>query len=341
MKKILFIGNIPDFNPNSIGGANTYTLEILKLLKNDKSIEVTFLKIRKRWYKFGQVIDYILFPFEFLKKVLTHDVISIHATWDFHLTLGPFLVLFSKLLNKKVVYHFFGGKFHLMYDNYPFYIKKWLDVSIFKANYKLVETKRMMDYFERKNCDGMIWFPNSRKEVEIEQKNQNYSKRFVFISRVTPTKGIDYIIEAAKNLSKDYLIHIFGPLDARFYNTDNLTLSNVKYMGVLSPQSVTKTLQNYDVLLLPSFHDGEGYPGIFIEAMSVGKPIISTDWNSLDELVEDGFNGVLIPIKSSTELKKAIENFNVNNYYQFSNNAKEKFKDFNIDKIVNKLTHLY
>ncbi|PIA79018.1 hypothetical protein BFR04_05715 [Gaetbulibacter sp. 4G1] len=341
MKKILFIGNIPDEDPKSIGGANTYTSEILREIRSNKNISLTFLKIRKRWYKFGQIFDYTFFPFKFMTKILKQDIVSIHATWDFHLTLGPFVVLVSKLFGKKVVYHFFGGKFHQMYQEYPLLLKKWLNITIFRSDFKLMETQRMINYFESKEFQGMIWFPNSRRKEVMKSRKNNFSKKFVFISRVTPTKGIDYIVEAAKNLPDDYLIHIYGPLDKNFYNETIITSSNLKYMGILSPKDVVLTLVEYDVLLLPSFHNGEGYPGIFIEAMSVGLPIISTDWNSLDELVEDGFNGLLVKTKNSEQLLRAIKSFSRENYCDYSNNAKKKFKNFNIDEVIKKLFKLY
>ncbi|NRD18528.1 glycosyltransferase [Winogradskyella eckloniae] len=336
--KILLIGNIPGKNVNSIGGANTYTYALLKKLKSSDLIELDFIKIRFFWFKYGQVIDYIFFPFRFLFKIHKYDVISIHATWDFHLTIGPFIVFVSRLLGKKVIYHFFGGKFHKVYQSLPELIKKYLDLTILKSDYKLMETKRMIEFFkEHKRRDGFIWFPNSRDKVDSEQKT--YSKKFVFISRVTPNKGIDYIIEAIDVLDGKYTVDIYGPIDRNFYN--NSFDKQTFYKGVLSSDEVISTLQCYDVLVLPTFHPGEGYPGIFIEAMSVGMPIIATKWNALDELIVDEYNGKLIEIKSTSDLVNAIKFFNENNYQTLSNNSLIKFNDFDINLMSKKIIDLY
>ena len=94
MKKILLLGNIP--NPNNtktIGGANTYTFEILRGLSKTSSITVDFYQIRHRWNKFGQIKDYLLLFFKLPFKIYKYDYISIHATWDFHITIGPIAVL--------------------------------------------------------------------------------------------------------------------------------------------------------------------------------------------------------------------------------------------------------
>jgi glycosyltransferase involved in cell wall biosynthesis len=341
MKKILFIGNVASNDSRSIGGANTYTFEILDELKKQDDIDLTFLRVRTRWYKGGQLIDYLLFLCKAPRKITQHDVISIHATWDFHVTIGPLLVLFSKFKKKKVVYHFFGGNFHNLFKKFPKVLRWWLNKTILKSDYKLMETKRMISYFKDSKNKNFIWFPNTRKPVNTVITKNPFSKRFVFISRVTPSKGVDYFLETAKSLNKDYIMDIYGPLDTKAYDEDEFKNNNTPYKGVLNPSEVIDVLSSYDVLVLPTFYKGEGYPGIFIEAMSLGKPIICTKWNALDEIVIDDFNGKLIPIKSSKDLQSAIESFNSENYSRYSQNALQQFDHFNINNAIKHLLQLY
>lgn len=338
--QILMLGNLPCQHPNSIGGANTYTDEIYKQIIKQKTLSVRFLHLRKRWFKYGQLIDYITLPFKILWIAPKYKIISIHATWDFHITIGPFVVLFLKLFNKKVVYHFFGGKFHEKYEKMPFVLKKWIDYTIFKSDFKLMETKRMINYFENRNQKNFIWFPNSRLAVTKTIQSELFEKKFVFISRVTKAKGIDQIIDVAKLLPKDYILDIYGPLDDSFYTKKSFG-ENVNYKGVLKPSEVVNTLKNYNVLLLPTFYKGEGYPGIFIEALSIGIPVITTNWNALDEIIHNDVNGKLIEIKSTVQLEEAILFFNHDNYKTFSDNAFHSFKNFDIGEVSKKLINLY
>ncbi len=48
-----------------------------------------------------------------------------------------------------------------------------------------------------------------------------------------------------------------------------------------------RTLSKYDEVLLPTYYPGEGYPGIIIEAYSVGIPVITTKWKSIPEIADD------------------------------------------------------
>ena len=79
---------------------------------------------------------------------------------------------------------------------------------------------------------------------------------------------------------------------------------------------------------MPTFHEGEGYPGIILEAFSVGMPVISTHWNSIPEIVMHNENGLLVPIKDTECLKKGILYFNKSNYLKFRTKAIKSFDQF-------------
>jgi len=80
--------------------------------------------------------------------------------------------------------------------------------------------------------------------------------------------------------------------------------------------------------LLPTYYKGEGYPGIVIEAYSLGIPIIATTLEGLREITDEYETGILIEPKDIDGLQKAIEYFDVNNYSSFSFKAKEYFSLF-------------
>ena len=76
-------------------------------------------------------------------------------------------------------------------------------------------------------------------------------------------------------------------------------------------KNVQKYLLNSSVYVLPSYH--EGLPRSIIEAMSVGRPIITTNVPGCKETVIDGENGFLINSKNHIELYQKMEWFIKNN----------------------------
>ena len=204
-----------------------------------------------------------------------------------------------------------------------------------KSDILFVETKEILSFF---NNERMHWFPNTRKGADKKLlKNKKYSKKFVFISSVKQTKGINEIIKATKELDVSYTIDIYGPIQDSKYSIDYFSTEKVNYMGVISPENVLKTLSSYDVLLLPTYHPGEGYPGIIIEAFSVGLPVITTNWQAIPEIIDNQVNTLLIEPQKTQELVEAMQFFNEENYSNFSKNALIKFEEFKYENVYKRI----
>ena len=80
-----------------------------------------------------------------------------------------------------------------------------------------------------------------------------------------------------------------------------------EYKGQLQPEEVIPTLHEYDALIFPSHYAGEGCPGILVEALSAGLPIIASDWKYNSEFVTNGLTGFLCDTFNPTEYVNAIK----------------------------------
>lgn len=339
MKKVLLLGNIPGDHKKSIGGATVLTKRMLDFLNEHFQGEITHVPIRKIWLSKGQVIDYALLMLKWPFIINKVDVITIHATSDFHLTVAPLLIWMARLKKKKMVYHFFGGSFHKRFMRLPGVWKSLLKKSVLSADTVLVETKEMVHFFTELGVK-VKWLPNSRAPQTIRVSSR-YEYNMVFISRVTPNKGVNEIIQAMDLLDNKYSIDIYGPLDTAHYTEEMFDGKSVNYKGILPDNEVLTTIQKYNVLLLPSYHPGEGYPGIIIEALSIGMPVISTKWNAIPEIIMHGENGLLVPVKQVDELANAMTYFTPENYPDFSAKALKSFDNFNSHKVFANLLSCY
>lgn len=339
MKKILFFANIPTNDEQSIGGATVLANNILHYILDEKGFDITHQQIRRNWNKYGQIFDYFIWVFKAPFVFRKFDIISIHATSDFHLTIAPIIWLWAKLFKKKIIYHFFGGIFFENYKN-SFFIHKLIMKNTFLSSHTVfMETKLMIESFNKEGIDNIIWLPNARKE-SLTYHDETFKKKFVFISRITPTKGVNEILLASNELPNDYQVDIYGPLDSNFYDKEYFNNFNVTYKGVIPSEMILDTLLRYDVLLLPTYHEGEGYPGIIIESLSLGIPIITTKWRALSELISDS-NGILIHPKNHNQLLKAMLYFNQFNYISYRKHALCSFNQFSYDFVFRKILNTY
>ncbi|MDP2686911.1 MAG: glycosyltransferase [Aequorivita sp.] len=340
--KVLFFANIPVPNEErSIGGATVLAKNILDFIVLNPRVVVTHKQIRTFWRNKLQVIDYFFWIFRFPFVARKYDVISFHGTKDFHFTIAPILWLWAKALRKRTVYHFFGGNFMDQYEAMPKAFQFILKKTVLKSDTVFFETQQLMIFFEKKDVKNAIWLPNARKPIPIKRTVSSFEKKFVFISRVIPQKGIMEIVQAASMLPKEYSIDIYGPIDDRHYETTVFKNSCVNYKGPLRPDEIETILSKYNVLLLPSYFEGEGYPGIIIESLAMGIPVIATQWKALPEVITDGYNGLLIPIKDSGALAQAMQKFNQNNYPEYCKNALESFEKFNSEVVFSRVIKSY
>ncbi len=138
---------------------------------------------------------------------------------------------------------------------------------------------------------------------------------FILVSRMIKDKGIIEYVEAAHKLRKRYNnveFLLLGPLDSK--HPTSITqkqlrywtkMGDVKYLG--ETNDVRYYLKSADVIVLPSYR--EGIPVSLIEGAAMGMPIITTDSTGCREVVEDGINGYLVPIKDSAKLASAMEKY--------------------------------
>lgn len=137
---------------------------------------------------------------------------------------------------------------------------------------------------------------------------------FLLIARLLGGKGIREYIQSAekiKNLHSDVQFHLVGWIDD---NPDAITQTElddwvnrnlISYWGKLS--DVRLAIETSSVYVLPSYR--EGTPRTVLEAMAMGRPVITTDAPGCRETVEHGRNGYLVEIKSVEALTKAMLQF--------------------------------
>ena len=137
---------------------------------------------------------------------------------------------------------------------------------------------------------------------------------FLLISRMLWEKGIWEFVAAARALRASYgdaEFKLLGPIDDNpsAISRDQLQRwsgEGVEYLGVTS--DVRPYLEEATVFVLPSYYR-EGTPRSILEAMAMGKPVITTDWPGCRDPIEDGVNGYLVPVRNSDELRAAMERF--------------------------------
>ncbi len=312
-------------DPLFIGGAIAVFEELIHQF-DKHNIKYDVIDTNKRNYLniFSAYFSIILQSF-IKQRRCTH--ISLHSSRDYIL-LGLIIIFIGKVFNKKTSLRKFGGEASRVYINSTGIKKIVLRFIFSNMNILFFEIKHVVQFFLDINTN-CFWFPNVRNRTIEPALPRRFHKKFVFISHVQKEKGIDEILEASMQLDSSYTIDIFGFITDKKYTKEYLEKFNVAYRGALEAKAVMNKLNEYDVVLLPSYK--EGYPGIIIEAYSLGIPVISTTLKNIEEIVYSYKTGILVKPGDVEELVYAIKYFNDDNYTNISENAYEKFDDFKSD----------
>lgn len=138
--------------------------------------------------------------------------------------------------------------------------------------------------------------------------------RFLLIARLLGDKGVREYVEAARQVRARYPEAQFGLVGWIDENPNSIRQAEldawvaegvVDYLGKLD--DVRPAIGACSVYVLPSYR--EGTPRTVLEAMAMGRAIITTDAPGCRETVVDGDNGFLVPVKAVDELAAAMVRF--------------------------------
>jgi colanic acid/amylovoran biosynthesis glycosyltransferase len=155
------------------------------------------------------------------------------------------------------------------------------------------------------------YFESTPKSTPLESW-QAHRKAILCIGRLSEQKGHLTLIEAAALLQQrgvpfDLVFAGDGDLrsDIERRIDDAGLRSTVRITGWISSDKVREEISLACVIVVPSF--AEGLPVVIMEAMALGKPVISTYVAGIPELVQNGKTGFLIPASDSGALADAIQ----------------------------------
>lgn len=149
-------------------------------------------------------------------------------------------------------------------------------------------------------------FPPERKIKIINKKYKLKDKKVVlFTGKLTPQKGVSYLVKAAKDIKGDVYIIGDGPekknLEDLVYKMNLNNVHLLGYMGDEKREELDEFYYRADVFVVPSVWD-EPLGLVILEAMVTKTPIIATRKGGIPLAVKDGVNGFLIRPENSRQI---------------------------------------
>lgn len=143
---------------------------------------------------------------------------------------------------------------------------------------------------------------------KIEQCVEQGSRKplkLLYVGRVTQAKGIVYLLEAISKIpKKEICLTIIGHVEGSGQGLKSYQ-DKFELLRPVSQDELYRTYKNYDALVLPSLFEGFGL--VIIEAMAAGLPVITTPNTMGPDVIRQGENGIIVPIRDVSALTAALE----------------------------------
>ncbi len=280
------------------------------------------------------------------------DILHVHGCWKVKLII---FFLIAKFMRVKIVISPHG-----MVD--PLSLKQKMlkkKIAMFMYQKFIFENSDLIivnSKFEKKNflnvtkkIPKITIIPHGvdlKKKINITQNKSNL--RFVFFSRIHPSKNLISLVQLWKNdfFFDDYVLDVYGEIeDLDYFNQFNNNIKNSKninYKGKFEKSNLYFKLSKYDIFIHPS--KSENFGLVILEAMSCGLfPIVNKrlDWKILDK------NNVGYSLNfTNRNLKRLVLKLNKSKNKIRNKNFKKKMRQFlsenyNWDSIIDKYHKCY
>jgi len=190
------------------------------------------------------------------------------------------------------------------------------------ANGFIVAGKRVHDYYlentklSSRPCieihapvDTSIFHPRE------EEDESNICRTISTVSGVNPAKGVEYFVDMVSHINKSYPHIKFNVAGAKLESQKkysefiknkidgyNFPDGVLNFLGLI--EDVPSFLHDADICVFTSVT--EASPTSVWEAMSMGKPIVTTDVGSVSQYIENGVTGFIVPIEDVEGLCEKI-----------------------------------
>lgn len=268
------------------------------------------------------------------------DVIHVCSSASFSLIKDYILVKAAKKRGIKSAVHFHFGRIPELAGK-----KNWewkLLTKVAKAADCII-TMDQNSYKTLRNCgyNNTTYCPNPLSAAIMSQIEQEYgtvnreSNKLLFVGHVLPSKGIFELVEACSQI-ENIELHIIGKAEENVKQELLSRASKVnegkwlKLRGEVQHEDVLREMQSATIFAFPSHT--EGFPGVILESMACGCPIVTTKVGAIPEMLDitNGFNyGICVEPKDATAFATALKEMLSRPEYakQCAKNSRQRVKE--------------
>lgn len=340
---------VKEFSPDVVGGMEVQTMRMAQELSKKHNVTI-FTKNYGKSSQVGDGYEIVRIPnirFNNFLSTLTFVIISFMALLRHRNKIdvlqcmmiypsGFIGLITNKLANIPFFSWIRGGDWYFAKNN-P--VKRKMISSVLRNSLVVVQSNKIKQDVEKEFPDAKLKvIPNA---VDISEYRAN-GEKVIFVGNLIKRKGVRYLIEAMKEVNSKLVIIGDGEERENLEELSEELNVDCDFVGEIPSHQVTEYLRDGKLLVLPAI-EGEGFPNVILEAMSVGLPVVATKLAGIPDLVRDGETGFLVepanPKELANKINKIIRDEDL--LKEMSDNCLEEVKKYSWDNIIGQVEEVY
>ena len=350
-KDVSYKGSVKVFaTPESSSGLLFFVFrESISLFLKDRSLYFkTYRLLKKKNKNFKNLIRNL----GFILPILNNQPDIFHIQWAKTVNLNYEIY---ELLNSKIALSLRGA--HINYSPLndsklkEAYLKYFPKTDAFHAVSKAIASESLK---YGANEDKIQVIHSSVRDEYLVSKNADEKKigkfEIISVGRHHWKKGYHYALDAMNQLRNENFNFIYTiiaqgdiPEEILFLMNEYNLSDHVKIMKGMQHKDLMEKLRSSDLLLLPSVE--EGIANVVLEAMGSGVLVLTTDCGGMNEVIQEGVNGFIVPVRDPqaiAEKIKMIANTNYSDLKKVTSKAMETIKsEFSREKQKKEFSMFY
>jgi starch synthase len=129
--------------------------------------------------------------------------------------------------------------------------------------------------------------------------------RVLYVGSLGQRKGLAYVLEAIQLLGIQVSLTMIGRPTSTKCAPLNAAIERHQWLVSMTHSQILEQMRQHDVLVLPSLF--EGFALVIGEALSQGLPVIATENSGATEVIRDGVEGFIVPIRDSRAIAERLQ----------------------------------
>lgn len=277
-------------------------------------------------------------------------IVHVHSSSHASFIRKSVILAVARAFGCKTIFHLHSGGFHQFatVESGPL-MRLWIRHTLRRSTRVFALSESWADFLAKIAPGAVIEvLPNVVPVYPRASNSLQEAGRILFLGLIDKNKGIFELLHAIarmKVLFPEIKLAIGGEgaVDAVRALARELKIEkHIECLGWIGPEQKRQELARASIFALPSY--AEGLPMAMLEAMAAEKAVIATPVGGIPGVIEDGFNGLLVPAQDVHALTAALEKLMSDSelHDRIAIHARKTIEArFSADIILTKLNELY